>query len=199
MIQVRLMNQPIPDLAAFDAKSKWVNVIVENSKGSHFKYVYTKETGLFRIKRVLPRGMVFPFNFGFIPSTLGADGDPMDILIVNDEPVVAGCLLKARLLGVVKARQTENGKTMRNDRLVGAIADEESPPEFLFAAFDQGQLAQIEFFFATYNRVSGKSFKVLGAGNARQAQQIVQQGIKRFRQSRTDEWYQVEAKSKPLP
>jgi inorganic pyrophosphatase len=193
------MNQAISELAAVDAKSTCVNVIVENPKGSHFKYVYTRETGLFRIKRVLPRGMVFPFNFGFIPATLGAGGDPLDILIVNDEPVVAGCLLKARLLGVLKARQTENGKTMRNDRLVGAIADEESPPEFLFAEFDRRQLAQIEFFFATYNQLSGKTFKVLGAGNVRQAEQIVRQGIKRFHQSRTDEWCQEEPKSEPVP
>jgi inorganic pyrophosphatase len=150
-----------------------VNVIVETPKGSRFKYVYTPRSGLFRVKRVLPPGMVFPFNFGFIPSTRGADGDPLDIIIIHDEPMFAGCQIKARLLGVVKAEQTENGRTLRNDRLLGAVWDEESPAEYLFVDFDRRKLAQIEFFFGTYNRVSGKDFRILGLGDVAQAEQIV--------------------------
>jgi inorganic pyrophosphatase len=82
----------------------------------------------------------------------------------------------ARLLGVVKAEQTENGKTMRNDRLIGALRDEETPEEYLFVEFDGRKLAQIEFFFATYNKISGKDFKVLGLGDATEATQLVRQG-----------------------
>jgi inorganic pyrophosphatase len=121
--------------------------------------------------------------YGFIPSTRGADGDPLDILIANAEPMTMGCLVAVRLLGVVQAEQAENGKLLRNDRLVGALVDEESPDKYLFVGFDGRQLAQVEFFFATYNRVSGKDFKVLGFGSAAQAEQIVQQGKTKFAES----------------
>ncbi|HEV2696056.1 MAG TPA: inorganic diphosphatase [Verrucomicrobiae bacterium] len=173
------MKTNMEQLETFDT-ARNVNVIIETPKGSHFKYVYTPESGLFRIKRVLPPGMVFPFNFGFIPSTRGEDGDPLDVMIINDEPMAVGCLLKARLLGVVHAEQTENGKTVRNDRLLGALMDEESPAKYLFVEFDERKLAQVEFFFATYNRVSGKEFKVLGFGVAGKAEQLVEQGKSKF-------------------
>jgi len=88
----------------------------------------------------------------------------------------AGCQIMSRLLGVVKAEQTEKGKTVRNDRLVGRLMDEETPEEYLFADFDKRNLAQMESFFATYNRISGKDFKVLGWGDARQARQLIQSG-----------------------
>ena len=170
------MKTKIEKIRTFDETSHDLNVIIETPKGSRFKYVYTPKTGLFRIKRALPPGMVFPFNFGFIPSTRGADGDPLDIIIIHDEPMFAGCQIKARLLGVVKAEQTENGKTMRNDRLVGALMDEETPEKFLFVDFDEQNLAQVEFFFATYNRISGKDFKALGWGDAQLARQLIQNG-----------------------
>jgi inorganic pyrophosphatase len=170
------VKSAIEKIRAFDEKSHDLNVIIETPKGSRFKYVYTPKTGLFRVKRALPPGMVFPFNFGFIPSTRGADGDPLDIIIIHDEPMFAGCQIKARLLGVVKAEQTENGKTMRNDRLVGALTDEETPEKYLFADFGKRNLVQMEFFFATYNRISGKDFKVLGWGDARLARQLIQNG-----------------------
>jgi inorganic pyrophosphatase len=128
------------------------------------------------VKRALPPGMAFPFNYGFIPSTRGADGDPLDVIIINDEPLFAGCQIQARLLGVVKAEQTDHGKTMRNDRLVGALMDEETPAELFFADFDKRRLAQVEFFFATYNRLGGKDFKVLGWGEVAEAEQIVRKG-----------------------
>lgn len=136
------MKTKIEKLKAFNPAGRNVNVIIETPKGSRFKYVYTPKSGMFRIKRALPSGMVFPFNFGFIPSTRAADGDPLDIIIVHDESMFAGCQIQARLLGVVKAEQTEHGITMRNDRLVGALMDEETPAEYLFVDFDGRRLAQ---------------------------------------------------------
>jgi inorganic pyrophosphatase len=67
--------------------------------------------------------MVFPFDFGSIPGTVAADGDPLDVLVLMDEPAFVGCLIQARLLGVIEAEQTEAGKTERNDRLI-AVASE---------------------------------------------------------------------------
>jgi inorganic pyrophosphatase len=80
------MKTAIEKIKAFDKTNHDLNVIIETPKGSRFKYVYTPKSGLFRVKRALPPGMVFPFNYGFIPSTRGADGDPLDI-IIHDEPL----------------------------------------------------------------------------------------------------------------
>ena len=69
---------------------------------------------------VLPEGMQFPYDFGFVPSTLGDDGDPLDILILMDAPVVPGCVIKARPVGAIEAKQKAKGEDWeRNDRLIG--------------------------------------------------------------------------------
>src|SRR6202012_5696238 len=97
-------------------------VIIEKPKGSRNKYAYDPEERIFELTRVLPAGMEFPYDFGFVPSTIGGDGDPIDVLVLMDEPAFPGCVLLVRLLGVMKAEQTEHGKTNRNDRLI-AVAE----------------------------------------------------------------------------
>ena len=167
-------------LPAFDNDRKCANVIIETPRGSSLKYSYQPASGTFYVKRILPPGMVFPFNFGFIPSTLGQDGDPVDILLLNEEPAACGCLLQARLLAVVKVEQAEGGETFRNDRLVGCIRDEESPDEVTRIEFNERRLAQIRFFFSTYNEFSGKEFKILGTGDSQEAERLVREGQKNF-------------------
>ncbi|MDQ6860764.1 MAG: inorganic diphosphatase [Verrucomicrobiota bacterium] len=78
---------------------------------------------LFELSGVLPAGAVFPYDFGFIPQTRGGDGDPLDVLILMDEPAFTGCLVETRLLGVIEADQTENGETTRTDRLIAVAAN----------------------------------------------------------------------------
>ncbi|MDB6023737.1 MAG: Inorganic diphosphatase [Pedosphaera sp.] len=174
------MKKLIDRLESFDSDKKCLNVIVETPKGSRIKYAYDAETGLFGLKRALPNGMMFPFNFGFIPSTLGDDGDPLDILILNEEPLIPGCLLKARLVAVIKARQTDDGQTMRNDRLIGVAIGKETPNEFEAIALNKKLCRQIEYFFVSYNQLDGKQFKVLGQGSPQKAGQIVRKGIKQY-------------------
>ena len=110
-------------LPAFaDPKNDVLNAIVETPKGSRSKYAFDPGHSVFKLKTLLPVGAVFPFDFGFIPSTMAQDGDPIDVLILMDEPVEVGTLIDVRLLGVIEAEQTEkaeNGKqTTRNDRLI---------------------------------------------------------------------------------
>ena len=62
---------------------------------------------------------MFPFDFGFVPSTLGGDGDSLDIMVLMDEPAHVGCLLDVRIIGLIEATQTEDGETETNDRLLG--------------------------------------------------------------------------------
>src|SRR5215831_13572854 len=106
------MKTAIAKLDAFDKKRKCWNVVIETPKGSNVKYSMNEKTGLLSLKKALPEGMVFPFNFGFVPQTLAPDGDPMDVLVFNEEPLVAGCLLQVRPVGVIKAEQSEGKETV---------------------------------------------------------------------------------------
>jgi len=90
-------------LPPFDDESGTLNAVVETIAGSRNKFAYDEKLGLFRLKGVLPAGASFPFDFGFVPSTKGEDGDPLDVLVLMDEPAFAGCLVPARLLGVTPA------------------------------------------------------------------------------------------------
>src|SRR5215831_6683062 len=108
----------ISRMPPFGPKSEYVNAIIETPKGSRTKFKYDEEHGLFMFDKALPIGQSFPFDFGFLPSTKGGDGDPLDVLVLTDEPTFVGCLVHAKLLGVIEAEQTENGETERNDRLV---------------------------------------------------------------------------------
>jgi inorganic pyrophosphatase len=167
------MRKAIKRLEAFDAKEECLNVVIETPKGSHSKYAYNPKTGLIELKRALPEGMIFPFNFGFIPGTHADDGDPLDILVLNQEPLFPGCLLKARLLGVIEAEQTERGETTRNDRLVGVAIAKQTPASLEGLGLDKRTLSEIEYFFISYNKLAGKKFKVLGKGGPKKALAIV--------------------------
>ncbi len=141
-----------------------LNVIIETPRGSQNKFAYDEEVKTFRLKKTLPLGTVFPFDFGFIPETKGADGDPLDILIIMEEPVFPGCLIQTRLLGILEAEQKEkDGKKMRNDRLVGV-----SECSVLFKGIkriddlNKSMVKEIENFFIDYNKHEGKKFKPLG-------------------------------------
>src|SRR4030088_3128428 len=104
-------------LSAYDGDD--LIVIIETPKGSQKKYAFEPRFGAFMLKGVLPVGAIFPFDFGFVPSTLGGDGDPLDVLVLLDEPTFAGCLVPARLVGVITARQQErDGPVEENDRLI---------------------------------------------------------------------------------
>src|SRR5688500_10091266 len=73
------------------------NVIIETPKGSRNKYKYDEQRGLFKLRKMLPLGSIFPFDFGFLPSTRGADGDPLDVLVLMDAPTFPGCVVLVRL------------------------------------------------------------------------------------------------------
>jgi inorganic pyrophosphatase len=95
----------------FDQKKGTCRAIIETPKGCRNKFDYDPDSGLFMLGGLLPEGMMFPFDFGFIPSTLGEDGDPLDILVLMDAPAHVGCLIEVRIVGIIEAEQSEDGKT----------------------------------------------------------------------------------------
>jgi len=102
-----------------DSKKAICKAIIETPKGCRNKFDYDPDSNLFMLGGLLPEGMMFPFDFGFIPSTLGEDGDPLDVMVLMDAPAHVGCLIEIRLIGIIEANQTEDGETERNDRLIG--------------------------------------------------------------------------------
>src|SRR4051812_10116760 len=167
-------SRPLASLPPFDPESGALNIIIETPKGSQNKYAYEPSCGLFKLKKVLPLGSVFPFDFGFIPSTRGQDGDPLDILVLMEAPAFCGCLIGARLLGVIEARQGNRGNMERNDRLI-AVAEQQKNQSDLHSLSDLNSqvLDQIEHFFISYNAQSGHDFKPLRRSGPRAAKKMI--------------------------
>jgi inorganic pyrophosphatase len=169
-------------LAAFDKESGHLNAIVDTPKGSRNKFKYDEQLGLFKLGGTLPVGNVFPFDFGYIPSTRGDDGDALDILLLMDEPAFTGCLVPAKLIGVVEAEQTEEQRTTRNDRLIGVAADSRNHSHVRFLGdLNSNLLHEIERFFISYNETKGKQFEVLNRRGPERAHDLVIAGMKKFR------------------
>jgi len=162
-------------------------VIVETPMGCRNKYAYDPDLGLFALKKALPQGMVFPFDFGFVPSTQGGDGDPLDVLLITEEPAYPGCLVHARLLGIIEAEQTARGKSERNDRLVAAAILGDSISGKELPELDSKLLKQIEHFFVSYNRLEGREFKVLGQGGPKKARKRVLKSHADFQKANKDQ------------
>lgn len=172
----------LQELETWDPESGALNIVIETAKGSRNKLKYNPQLGLIELSKVLPRGMVFPFDFGFVPSTLGDDGDPLDVLALLDEPVPAGCKVAARLVGVIEAEQTEDGKTERNDRLVAVSqgCHEHSHIRSLKDVNDH-LIAEIEHFFVSYNEMQNRQFRVVERHGPSRAERLVREGIQKFR------------------
>src|SRR5579862_310366 len=94
-------------LKTFDPETKDLNVVIETPRGSRNKYDYDPDLGAFKLAHVLAEGLTFPNEFGFVPSTLAEDGDPLDVMVLLDAPTAVGCVLTARLIGVIEGNQTE--------------------------------------------------------------------------------------------
>ena len=152
---------------ALDELATWsgahLNVVIETPKDQPNKLTYDPAVATMRLSKVLPVGMVFPFDFGFAPSTLGADGDPVDVLVLMDAPVPAGCLVETRLVGVLRCTQREKkGSTpLSNDRFL-AVAEEASTYRNIRDIRDLSGplLDQIEAFFVQYNALAGHVFTI---------------------------------------
>jgi inorganic pyrophosphatase len=160
-------------------KDGLLQVIVETPKGSRNKFSFDVDQEIFSLKKVLPAGMVFPYDFGFLPKTLADDGDPIDVLLLMDEPAFPGVLVPSRLIGVIEGEQIDGKKRIRNDRLV-AIADanhmyanvrklDDLPKQFL---------RELEDFFVNYHRLEGKEYKLLGCKGIAEAETLIKKAKK---------------------
>lgn len=155
-----------------------VRVIVETPKGSHQKFDYDPNLKLFVLSKLLPAGMVFPFDFGMLPETVGEDGDPLDILIISELATFTGCVVDCRIIGVITAIQIErNQEELRNDRFI-AVPNISMQYKEVYTIQDLSTelLKEIEHFFINYNELAGKSFKILTHLGADEAMKLIEKG-----------------------
>lgn len=158
------MPPPLHLLPARVAHSRTrVHVVVETPKGSRNKFDFDPELGAMKLAGVLPEGHSFPYDFGFVPSTKAADGDPLDVLVLLAAPAFPGVVVEARLLGAFEIEQQEEGApAQRNDRLLAVAAGaREHKHLHTISDLPAELLHEIEHFFHSYNEAKGVGLKVL--------------------------------------
>lgn len=158
-----------------DSANGVIDVVIETPRGSRNKLKFEPDKGRFHLSHVLPEGMSFPYDFGFVPDTRADDGDPIDVLVLTDAPLPMGCSLDVRLIGALEAEQRErDGEVVRNDRLIGVAHGSRTHAEVQdMSDLSDALLGEIEAFFEQYNRLNGKSFRVLHRRGAAAATEAV--------------------------
>ena len=172
-------------LPPFDRKSEALNVVIDTPKGCRNKFAYDKKRKGYILKAVLPHGAVFPFDFGSIAGTTAEDGDPLDALVLMDEPAFVGCLVESRVIGVIEANQTEDGETERNDRIIAVAV--ESPTHGGIKSLDDVDrtlFKDIKHFFVSYNQERGKKFEVIGCRGPKRARSLVRKHTRKGKRGR---------------
>jgi inorganic pyrophosphatase len=151
-----------------------VEVVVETPRGSRNKFKFDPKARRFCLGSVLPAGLSFPYDFGFLPGTKAADGDPLDVLLLMDEPAFTGCLVRARVIGVLEAEQTDDDKTVRNDRIIAVAEDAHDYADYRsLKDINDNLLKELERFFITYNETRGKKFRLLAARGPKRASRLI--------------------------
>ncbi|MGL4421738.1 MAG: inorganic diphosphatase, partial [Gemmataceae bacterium] len=152
------------------------NMIVEIPKGRRTKFEVDKQHGLIKMDRYLYSSSVYPGDYGFIPQTLAGDGDPLDILVMVNEPTFSGCLIEARIVGIFKMRDKgyDDFKILavpNKDPLFGAMKRLEDVPAHF--------LREVEHFFSTYKQLEGVQIEPLGWSSQEAGSTEVRESIER--------------------
>jgi inorganic pyrophosphatase len=165
-----MQTADLMDLSPRDPESGLVRVVIDTPRGSRNKYKFDPELGAFKLSRVLPAGMSFPFDFGSIPGTRAEDGDAIDVLVLTEAPLIVGCAVQVRLVGIIRATQREGRRSVRNDRLIGVVETPVNPAAIRsIDELSREQLRDIEHFFCAYNEAQGRRFVISGHAGARAA------------------------------
>ena len=167
-------------LHPFDSHDKQLlRVVIETPKGSRNKFAFNSDEQIFELKKVLPKGMAFPYDFGFVPSTKADDGDPVDVLVLMDEPAFPGCVLACRPVGVIEGEQKKKDTTQRNDRIVAVEQDAHSWANTKSIA-DLGKefCRELEEFFVNYHKLSGTEYRILDMRGPGQARKLVKSAMR---------------------
>ena len=160
----------------------FIRVVVETPRGAASKLAFEPATRVFAYVRPLPVGMTYPYDWGFIPSTLGEDGDPLDGLVIHQAATAPGVVIKCNLLGAVSIKQRDqDGPALRNDRYILSPHREDAPDEPVAADHVPEELRhEIEQFFLSSVLGTGKTIKFKGWRDVDEAYRAIKKGMKAF-------------------
>lgn len=154
-----------------------IDVVVEIPAGTRNKYEIDHRTGKLRLERQLPASLVYPADYGFVPDTLARDGDPLDALVLIDEPTIPGCVVRVSLLGVLWLKD-ENGDDPKLITLLPERAEREGLADI--DDLPQRTLEEIEHFFSTYKDLESDGSSTTGGyGNRSEALKVLFESRKR--------------------
>jgi inorganic pyrophosphatase len=154
-----------------------VNAVIEVPGGQTNKYEYDKSLHLFRLDRPLYASVHHPGDYGFIPSTLAADGDALDILVLTHEPTFPGCLLEARPIGMLEMLDQQ----IPDEKVLAVALSSPTHTEILHHTdLAPHVLREIEHFFAIYKELEGKRTEVCGWRDLSEARAVIGQSYERF-------------------
>ncbi|MDB6123262.1 MAG: Inorganic diphosphatase [Pedosphaera sp.] len=157
-----------------------VNAVVEVPSGQVNKYEYDKSLHVFRLDRPLFASVHYPCEYGFIPSTLGGDGDALDILILTGQPSFPGCLVEARPVGVLD--MLDQG--VSDKKILAVIANNPEHREIQnYTDVYPHLLHEMEHFFSIYKELEGKRTEVKGWRDRTHAQQVINESHQRFKEN----------------
>lgn len=158
-----------------------VNAIIETPRNQRQKYAFVSKYGLFQQKLLLPEGLMWPYDYGFIPRTLADDGDPLDVLFLGSEPTFTGCLVQGRVLGIVNLKK--NG--VENDRIIarpmrqdGLTQDTDGFKDIDDVPADT--VKNICLYLVEYSESEGNKIEFEGTKSRKHAIHAVRDGIKAF-------------------
>ncbi len=171
------MINPWHDLPAGSNPPEQVTAVVEIPRGSKNKYELDKASGLFRLDRVLYSAVHYPGDYGLIPRTLHEDNDPLDILVLVNEPTFPGCQIDCRPLGVLK--MLDRGEP--DDKILAVPCNDPFYGEYFdIADIPQHSLREIEHFFHIYKDLEGSRVKTVGWSKSQEAMAVIEQSIARY-------------------
>ena len=165
------------DLPPGPSAPELVTAVIEIPAKSRNKYELDKESGLLKLDRVLYSAVHYPGDYGFLPRTLGDDGDPLDILVRINEPTFPGCMIEARPIGIL--RMLDKGEP--DDKVLAVPSNDPFHNEFYdIADLPQHYLKEVEHFFHIYKDLEGKRVQILGWEKSEVAMSIVNESIERY-------------------
>jgi len=172
------MSQDLTKLAPHGDRGD-LRIVVESPRGSALKLAYEPSLRQFVVSRALPLGVVYPYDWGFVPGTRGDDGDPVDAMALHDFATSPGILLECRILGMVELEQREGrGKPETNNRIIATPAWHEPLQPCVEARDLPGRArAEIEQFFVTVATMTGKRVKIRGWSSCRDARRFLRRTL----------------------
>lgn len=166
-------------LSTFD--KKFIRVVIETPRGSAAKFSYDADSVVFAYSHPLPAGITYPFDWGFIPATLGEDGDPLDGLVIHQASSPPGIVMRCTLMGALAVEQTEEGKTLRNDRYIFCPQKQDAEDAEVAKGVPKDLRDEIEQFLQASVLGSDKKLSFQGWRSPQQAMKGIEKGRKVFK------------------